>query len=228
MPYKTIGYFIRGILLSNLLTACNNDNALLQNEGEIKVEVLVKDEVPNGIIYTGTPEMILKWMDKTGENYFIGTTSTEATKQETIDGDEWEIKEKNLKASLFTNKLNNSNLVWQLNIHENCNYDLFLDFIAEATTITDIDNDSIAEVTFTYRKSCRSDISPSDIIVEMREGKDIYLLEGIGLVEGISTKQASDTLFGKYNDKHNFDKAPSGFLNHAQIVWKNAIENEYK
>ena len=96
MPYKTIGYFIRGILLSNLLTACNNDNALLQNEGEIKVEVLVKDEVPNGIIYTGTPEMILKWMDKTGENYFIGTTSTEATKQETIDGDEWEIKEKKL------------------------------------------------------------------------------------------------------------------------------------
>jgi len=94
-----------------------------------------------------------------------------------------------------------------------CNLDIEARFLPGTATLTNLDDDGQAELTFGYQTRCAGDVSPSTKKVLMLEGKQRYALRGNskitlpgGIVEG-----------GDY--KPDFKKAPAAFKEHAIRIW---------
>ena len=56
--------------------------------------------------------------------------------------------------------------------------DWFTGFVPKATTITDLDNDGIAEISLPYVSICRGGMDPGDMKIIMYEGSTKYALRG--------------------------------------------------
>ena len=107
-------------------------------------------------------------------------------------------------------------LLWKINDFINdCMFDLTLDFIPGSLSITDLNNNGIAESTFLYKMACRSDVSPSELKLMMHENDNKYALRGNMLV-----KVQGFTGGGSYKVDKAFDSAPDGFLDYAKSQWK--------
>lgn len=101
---------------------------------------------------------------------------------------------------------------------KDCEFDLTLSYIPESLTVTDLDNNGIAESTFMYNLSCKSDVSPDDLKLMMHEGKNKYALRGYTLLTGIG---------GDYKVDKAFDDAPESFLDYAKKQWEKFKSFEY-
>ena len=80
----------------------------------------------------------------------------------------------------------------------------------DALTLTDLDYDNIAEITFIYRTTCTSDVSSSTQKLIMLEEGEKFALRG-------STQVMGDG--GEYEIGAGFKSAPDEFLNHAKQLW---------
>jgi hypothetical protein len=70
-------------------------------------------------------------------------------------------------------------LLWRtVDFERDCPFDLYAGFLPGTTTITDLDGDGTAEVTFLYTTSCRSDVSPATRKLIMHEGPAKYAIRG--------------------------------------------------
>jgi hypothetical protein len=68
---------------------------------------------------------------------------------------------------------------WQANdFVRDCEVDVSLDYRPGSLTVTDIDGDGIAEVTFAYTQSCSGDVSPKTMKLLMYEGTTKYAVRG--------------------------------------------------
>lgn len=105
-----------------------------------------------------------------------------------------------------------------------CEFDLILEpMLEEPWALTDLDKDGLAEVTFTWRADCVSDVSAAPYKVLIDEHGDKYALRGTTKI--ILTKE--DNHGGTYDIGKEFDKAPKGFLKHAEMVWANTHITDY-
>lgn len=95
-----------------------------------------------------------------------------------------------------------------------CDYDLTLEFVEEAIELTDLDNDSIGELTFAYKIACISDVSPVGLKLVMLEGGKKFILRGSTII-----KMGSDKLGGDKTVDASFKNGPSSFLAHANETW---------
>ncbi len=94
-----------------------------------------------------------------------------------------------------------------------CELDLVGNFLERSITLTNLDGDDQAELTFGYVTGCAGDVSPSNMKVLMLERKAKYALRGESRVDiGNGTRMG-----GTY--KVDFKKAPPAFLEHAKKVW---------
>jgi hypothetical protein len=102
---------------------------------------------------------------------------------------------------------------------KDCPLDLALNYNPNSLTVTDIDENGIAETTFLYRLSCKGDVSPDDLKLIMHQGKDKYALRGTTELKykanGKVTKEGGD-----YKVDASFDKAPKDFLDYAKKQWE--------
>lgn len=102
---------------------------------------------------------------------------------------------------------------------EKCEFDLTLDVVDGSIRLTDLDADGDPEVSFLYRLSCRSDVSPHTAKLLMYEGTTKYALRG-------ETKERvgeNEFAGGAFTADPAFDQAPGPFLDFAKAQWKALI-----
>ncbi|MCG8576636.1 MAG: hypothetical protein MI810_17285 [Flavobacteriales bacterium] len=92
-----------------------------------------------------------------------------------------------------------------------CEFDIIMDHVEKCFFVTDLDEDDMGEVTYMYRLSCTSDVSPSTQKLHIVEGHDRYTVNGNSIVfdEG-----------GEYELGEEFANAPEGFEEHAIGIWE--------
>ena len=103
---------------------------------------------------------------------------------------------------------------------KDCEYDLFIDFIENSIGVTDLDKNNLGEITFAYQKACISDVSPKELKLLMLENGNKYIIRGTTSID----KPGIQTTGSKKVDA-SFDKAPAGFLMHADKIWSK-VEKE--
>lgn len=182
------------------------------------VEMLTfnKSDLPSEIKYTGSIVTGKRWTDKNGENVLILTkTKIKETKAKEPDFGDYN-RECELYGYHYVSTEGSYTLLWKINdLVKECIFDLTLDFIPGSLSITDINDNGIAESTFLYKMACRSDVSPSELKLIMHENDTKYALRG-----NMSIKIQGYTDGGSYKVDKAFDSAPDGFLDFAKSQWK--------
>jgi hypothetical protein len=182
------------------------------------VEMLVfnKSDLPSEIKYTGSIVTGKRWTDRNGENILILTkTEIKSKKGKQPDFEEY-VREGELYGYHYVSTGGSYTLLWKVNdFIKDCDFDLTLEFIPSSLSITDLNENGIAESTFLYKMACRSDVSPSDLKLIMHEGESKYALRGemLASVDG-------HTYGGSYKADKSYDDAPDGFLEFAKSQWK--------
>ena len=100
-------------------------------------------------------------------------------------------------------------------IEADCEYDLSLYFIDSSIVISDLDQDNYGEITFAYRKACRSDVSSSTMKLLTLENGEKYIIRG---TTKISLPGYSEE--GQKNIDPSFYNAPHPFLTNANRIWQ--------
>ncbi|MEM1324765.1 MAG: hypothetical protein AAGI23_02365 [Bacteroidota bacterium] len=200
---KTLTY----CLLATLFFACNNptesSNDQIDTVDEAK-QFQIKDESlfnATTLRYAGKLLSQRVWQDANGDNALLFTRTDTA-----------------LFAYHYLLGENDARLMSTVSDGiEECDADLFLEFMAEAVTVTDLDEDNIGEFSFAYEMGCISDLSPLDMTVYMIEGNDQYTMDGYAAL-----KPGDMVLEESSKDKISFAGAPASFLMHAHQVWNKA------
>jgi hypothetical protein len=194
------------------------ENVSTGGQDEIVMKNFDKKDLPSDVKYTGNIINGKRWLDKSGENIIILTTSAEhKSNKKNYDGEYARSKE--LFAYQYVNKSGSWSQLWKVNDFINdCEFDVTLEFFEGSLTITDLNKNGIGESTFLYKMACRSDVSPCDMKLIMHEGDVKYAIRG-------TMKIFVDNKWygGEYKVDKSFNDAPSGFLEYAKEQW-----NKYK
>ncbi len=187
-------------------------NCLTQEEAEsTEVKVMETSDIDLSMLfYEGDLTTTRFWQDAKGENVALFTLDKDVA---------------NGEARLFVYHyiVNGNNRQLQQDargsVTDCMDADLFLNFVDEAITITDLDQDNIGEISFAYRSACVTDVSPHSLILHLFEDGNDYSLRGNTQV-AIS---ADETIGGDISETR-FEYAPASFLTHAQGIWENIKE----
>lgn len=178
---------------------------------DLKFEVLI----PTEIKYKGAYQMSASWVDDNGQN-LVFITLTDAFPTPNSDGDEFIDKE--IYAYRYLMNGDTPEKVWEVkDFVRECPVDLRLDYIPRTLSITDLDENGIAEVAFMYVLSCKGDVSPDDVKLIMYEGNNKYAIRGTNIV---SPPEFISEYEGLTNVDPSFNKAPKEFLDHAMKMWE--------
>jgi hypothetical protein len=101
---------------------------------------------------------------------------------------------------------------------EACDADVTLAFHDDAFTVTDLDGDGYAEITFAYELGCRSDVSPNDYKLLVLQNGTKYILRGR---TSIATRDAQQPAAGgDFTPDPAKRKWPAALYQHAIEVWQ--------
>ncbi len=194
----------------------NTEEKKTTEKTEVTMHEFSKSDLPSGIDYTGSIVTGKRWSDKNGENILILTKTKVKEKRVKQYGTEDNILECELYGYHYVSTGGSYTLLWKVNdFVKDCMFDLTLDFIPGSLSITDLNDNGIAESTFLYKMCCRSDVSPSELKLMMHENDNKYALRGNMLI-----KVEGFTDGGNYKVDKSFDSAPDGFLDYAKSQWK--------
>ncbi|MFN3487505.1 MAG: M949_RS01915 family surface polysaccharide biosynthesis protein [Emticicia sp.] len=143
--------------------------------------------------------------DKNGKNYLVATTLQNRS-------DEWASK-----AILVQHYIEKSNkelvLLRQITDKEDhCEFDNDLQFLTESLTISDLDKNKYAEITFLYKVGCRSDVSPITLKLMVIENGNKAAIRGKTLPRGFDFPKE------KVADGY-FNKLPKPIQDQANKLW---------
>lgn len=221
-------------------------NAVSIAQPVFSAKKIASNEVPKNIKFRGLLGEAWKWKDKLGENILIASLIAPYRSKKFIENDDE--KTSHLYAYHYIIKDTSYKLLWLLtDAVNNCPFDITLEFINNSFTITDLDNDSIAETKLQYKIVCRSDVSPAGMKLIMHEDSVKYALRGYmwlkqseGHEFAITEKDISlenlpkpkdeweqySQVAGRYETDKDFKKAPPPFLRFARKEWlKHAKES---
>lgn len=178
---------------------------------DLRFEVPIPDEIK----YKGDYQMSASWVDENGKN-LVFITLTDEFPTANSDGDEFIDKE--IYAYLYLMNNDSPEKVWEVkDFIRECPVDIRLDYIPRTLSITDLDENGIAEVAFMYVLSCKGDVSPDDVKLIMYEGKNKYAIRGTNIV---SPPEFRSEYEGQTEIDPSFNKAPKVFLDHAKKMWE--------
>lgn len=197
-----------------------------ENKSNASVEMLTfnKSDLPSEIKYTGSIVTGKRWTDKNGENILILTRTKVIQKKSKQPDFEEYIRECELYGYHYVSSGGSYTLLWKINdFVKDCPLDLTLDFIPGSLSITDLNDNGIAESTFLYKMACRGDVSPSELKLLMHENESKYALRG-----NMFIKIEGFTGGGSYKVDKAFDDAPATFLDYAKSQWKEFRTETFK
>jgi len=150
----------------------------------------------------------VKWKDSLGVNLIVITLSEEKT-----------VYEDNRIKELFVHHYllsENNKVLWKTyDFVKDCPFDITLEYIDRSLSVTDLNSNGLAETSFAYRLSCKSDVSPDDMKLIMHEGDKKYAVRGVMILK-INTE---DAVGGEMNIDAAFNKAPQEFKAYAVERW---------
>jgi hypothetical protein len=156
----------------------------------MNVTAIGYNDIPRDINFKGTLVEVLEFDDANGHNLLI-LTQTGMFPVSKKDETGKYVKQHD-RAELFAyclvrnDEKSTYRQLWKLADAENCEgFDLYVGFTKNAMSITDLDGDGVAEVTFQYLKSCRSDVSPADRFLTLFESNEKYQVKGATQLEGM-------------------------------------------
>jgi hypothetical protein len=154
----------------------NSDKSLL-------IDTLSYDEIPKYLDFRGSVVEALSWTDSKGQNILIQTVTGHFNwKDYDKDSTEYLTQDKSELYVYHFQKGNIDNvysLKWRIYDFTECfGVDWYTGFVPQATTITDIDEDGISEITIPYVSICRGGMDPGIMKIIMYEGNQKYALRG--------------------------------------------------
>lgn len=115
----------------------------------------------------------VRWSDRAGDNVVAFSRALDEKR-----GDA------RLKVELWSAKAGRGRVLRTLKDAElGCEFDLYAEFIDAALGVTDLDADGIAELSFAYRTTCTSDVSPFALKLFLLEQGAKYALRGTTQVD---------------------------------------------
>jgi len=161
---------------------------------------------------------VVSWTDAAGENRAV-FSATEKSRSN-ADGDtEWA---KSLFVTVFSGHDGKLAQVRQVKeVAGFCPVDLTNRFLPAATTVTDLDDDGVGELTFVYLTGCRGDVSPVAMKLILLEGSAKFAIRGTTRVD------VGGGTFEGGTAKPDFKKAPAAFLAHAQALWSRFVDERF-
>ena len=208
--------------------AQTNDSKTAQQEGEkpavaqpttpeLRIfEVLEFDgKAPAGQMVEGTIDGGLRWKDNTGENVVVFAKTSEEVEGE--DGPAWTTK-------MTATQFRQADGGWRelrkyTELIDRCEFDTRAEFRTDKSwSITDIDQDGVAEATWVWFSTCTSDVSPATKKVMMTIGDQKYPIRGNTRVD----IGGGELIGGEYNIDPAFQNLDVEFLDHAKSAWEKA------
>jgi len=153
------------------------------SRASIDVDSLTYDEIPKTLEFRGTVVTALKWIDAEGEKILVQSVTGHFTwKDFNSDSTDFMVEDKSeLYAYLFEKKTGESTFKrkWRVYDFNECyGVDWNTAFIPKATTITDLDDNGITEVTIPYVLICRGGMDSGEMKMIMYEGQEKFALRG--------------------------------------------------
>ena len=205
-------------------------------------------QLPKTIKFKGKLEEAWQWKDKLGDNILITSLIKPYRANPSKENSDEHTSE--LHAFHYIKKDTAYKLLWLLSdAVKNCPFDITLEFINGAISITDLDRDGIAETKVQYKIVCRSDVSPAGMKLIMHEDTVKYALRGfMWLQQGpehefeITEKDVNlenlpkpeeewerySQLAGRYETEKNFKKASPVFLSYARKEWLKYVKESFE
>lgn len=178
-----------------------------KSKSTLKVKEIGLDDIPNYLDVRGIIVEALTWEDNLGQNILVLTNSgAYKFKDYYQDSKEYNIEAKqDLRAYLFVKASNKEvfSMHWKLyDFAENFGVDMSVGFVKNAVTVTDLDNNQIAEVSIPYRLIVRGGLDPGTFKIIMYEGHVKYAMRGRTAicdtdVEGNPFKDGGEFTFDK-------------------------------
>lgn len=207
-------------------------------------------QLPAGVPRVPGQVLELKqWADANGRNLLVVARTAARTVPARSD-DPNDTKSVSLYVRQFVQRAGSWQELWRLqDAVERCAFDTWLGPVPGATAITDLDADGQTETTLLYRLVCRSDVSPAQQKLILREGAAKYALRGYSVVQYDSVPASQrvpaiaccldtipparlethyELLDGRYETEREFRSAPPAFLAFARRQWRRwSIEEEF-
>lgn len=205
---------IKITILVLILLSANSSSG----QTEVKLSKLLISQIPKTIKYKGRVKEAIKWTDKLGDNILI---TTETGKFPTAGPAEGQDAELFAYHFLVTN--DSVKLIWKVYDYiKACDLDLETKFVNNTLSVTDLNNDSVAEIWVMYRISCHGDVSPSAMKVIMYEGTKKFAMRGRAKLS-----VSGGTQGGEYSLDKAFTDAPVEFREFARKLWANNVMQVY-
>lgn len=162
-------------------------------------------------LYKGQIKQGKRWKDNRGENIVI-LTATGVYWANVYDA----TRGAKLYAYHFVKTADNSfKEIGKISeVVDDCAFDVKCDFFSNSLSVTDLDNDGIAEVGFALVKGCRLELAPDEKKLVFYEGKDLYTITGTTTVA-----KGAQQLGGDKKMEKKFEQAPEAFLEFANKQW---------
>lgn len=141
------------------------------------------DEIPRNLEFRGVLVEAIKWKDTLGTNILVLTqTGGFKFKDYLEDSTGYTIQQKaELSAYLFRKDKNEIDYKrrWKVfDYAENFGVDMYVGFIKRSITVTDLDNDGVAEVTMPYQLIVRGGMDPGILKIILYENSEKYAIRG--------------------------------------------------
>jgi hypothetical protein len=183
---------------------------------QIKIVHLHEKEIPKNMPYKGGLKDAVQYTDKEGTHVVITAEDENGDKN---DGS----RICSLYAYSYLKNGNSATLLWKLyDFAGPCGEDVEAQY-KDATYVTDLDNNGVAEVWLTYFEACKGDVSPSDMKIIMHQGARKFAMRGTTRVnEGGGNYDG-----GSYTFDEVFKAAPKSFRDYATQLWKKNVNEDH-
>ena len=172
------------------------------------------ESIPKEIKYTGKIIDAITWEDGLGKNLVI-TNETKSVLINFALKEEYRFEIYAYHYLLINNK---PKFVWKIYDYvSDCPTDHKAEFIKNTLSVTDINNDGIAEIWVMYLITCHGDVSPDEMKIIMYQGNQKYAMRGLNKVD------LQDEDGGQYIFDKEFLKAPKAFKDYAIKLWNKNI-----
>jgi hypothetical protein len=170
---------------------------------------LSESELPSELRPAGQLVTALAWTDTAGENVAAFWRRLDENKgRARLQVDLWSRKPGKPGALLRSVK----------DAVLDCEFDLVAEFVDAALGVSDLDGDGIGELTFAYRTTCTSDVSPLSLKLLVLEQRDKFIVRGSTRVD-----VGGGQLVGGEKKADPALKRQPKVLAHANAVWAEIV-----
>ena len=208
MKKKTVIYIVISLWSFTLVAQSPGANKdLWDSKSPFSIKVLGYHQLPKTIDFKGSFLQALQWTDSQGENLLILSrngwyeypynSKCVGPEEQTCFGGE-------LFAYRFIKTEKGYQKQWRIfdYLDQQSGGDFHINFINRSLSVTDLDQDQVAEISLAYDYACRYDVSPATMKIITYEGDQKYAVRGATVYGNIGQKD-------KYKADNALDEYPA-------------------